>query len=478
MGGSPASSCLTATYGTRRTPGTSSYGPQAVELLAEAGLELFDWQAMVLDEWLEVDDRDRLTRQTAALVCPRRNGKSWLIIARVLVGMLWLEERRVTYSSHRMDTSREVFDSLRRVLDHPHLAPLVERVVLAHGKEAIELTNGSRFTVRTRTGHGGRGLETDLLIFDEALILDPESLSALTPLTARAAAHGRGQIIYASSAGSNDEESAILLGLRDRGRELDGVPGGSFAFHEWSAERTDDPADPDSWRRANPSLGTPILSEGFLTEARGRLSVEAFAREHLGIWTDSADLPVIDPARWAELELPEQPALEPSRWITFDLAPDRRSARVLGFGKAATGGQLIVSVLDSVDDPLGIDGELYAQRVLAIVTEYDPELIGFDRLTGAHVEQVLASQGWKARLRQLTGAKMSNGLASLDAAVRLGTIGHDGHADLAEDLGRAVGKAFGDGGMIFSRKSVSAGSIAGAVALAGGMFLATDELTL
>ena len=51
-------------------------------------------------------------------------------------------------------------------------------------------------------------------------------------------------------------------------------------------------------------------------------------------------------------------------------------------------------------------------------------------------------------------------------------------SDLEDDLGRAVGKPFGDGGLIFSRKSVSSGSIAGAVALAGGVFLATDELTL
>ena len=271
--------------------------------------------------------------------------------------------------------------------------------------------------------------------------------------------------------------SAILLGLRDRGRALSGQPGGSFAFHEWSAERWDDPTDPATWRKANPSLGTSILSEGFLSEARGRLSVEAFAREHLGIWTDGADLPVIDPARWAELVLEAKPALEESRWVTFDLAPDRRSARVLAFGRAEDG-RLVVSVLDSVDDPTGIDGEMYAQRVLSIVGRFDPDLIGFDRLTGAHVEQVLAGQGWKARLRPLTGSKMSNGLASLDAAVRLGTIGHDGHTDLADDLGRAVGKSFGDGGLIFSRKSVSSGSIAGAVALAGGMFLASDELTL
>lgn len=477
MGVTSTASRVTATFGTVRNPGSRSYGPEAVALLAEAGLHLFDWQAMVLEEWLEVDDRDRLMRQTATLVAPRRNGKSHLIAARVLAGMLWLGERRVTYTAHEQASARELFDLMRELLSHPRLSPLVAKIYLGHGLEEILLENGARFQFRTRTGHGGRGSETDLLILDEALILDDAVLAALTPLTARAAAGGRGQVIYASSAGSNDEPSATLLALRDRGRALDGDPGGGFAFHEWSAERSDDPTDPSTWAKANPSMGTGILAEDFLAEARGRLSVEAFAREHLGVWTDSADMPVIDPARWADLVLETQPEMDATRWLAFDLAPDRRSARVLGFGRDLDG-RIIVSVLDSIDDPLGIDGELYAQRVLALIGDFDPDLVGFDRLTGAHVEQVLAGHGWKSRLRPLTGSKMSNGLASLDAAVRIGTIRHDGHVDLADDLGRAVGKPFGDGGQIFSRKSVTSGSIAGAVALAIGVFLSTDELTL
>lgn len=467
-----------ATYATTRAEGSKSYGPSAVAFLNEVGLELFEWQAAVMDEWLEVDDEDALTRRTACLIVARRNGKSWLIVARALFGMLFLDEYRTTYTAHRMDTAREVFDSFRAVLSHPRLSPLVEKVTLAHGKESITLTNGARFTIRTRSGHGGRGMETDLLILDEALILDHESLAALTPLTARAAAQGRGQILYASSAGSQDEESEILLGMRDKGRAVDGTDGDGLAYHEWTTDRGDDPTDPATWHAANPSLGSPILSESFLADARTRLSVEAFLREHLGIWTDSGDLPAIDPARWAELEASEPPPqATPATWISLDVDPARTSARVLGFYRS-TDDRLAVSVLDSIDDPNGLDSDIHAQRVLALVAEYDPELIGYDRLTCVYVEQVLAAHGWKNRLRPLYGSKFSNGLGSLLARVRLGTIVHDGHADLADDLGRATARPFGDGALIFARKSVTSGTIAGAVALAAGCFLSSDELTL
>ena len=463
---------------TLRCDETRSYGKAAREALRAVGLDLFGWQADVLDQWLEVDDREWLTRQTAALIVPRRNGKSHLLAARVLFGMVHLDERKVLYTAHEQASARELFDLMRGLLAHPLLEPLVRKVWLGHGLEEIELTNGARFRFRTRTGHGGRGAESDLLIFDEALVIDDASTAALTPLTAKGAARGRGQIIYASSAGSLEPESAILLGIRDRGRELDGQQSPTFAYHEWGAERDDDQADPAVWAQANPSMGTPILTETFLSEARGRLSVESFAREHLGVWSESGELPAVDPALWAELVTTTEPdhAEDSGAWMTFDLSPDRTAARVLGFFRTVDG-RLAVSTLDAIDDPNGIDGDLYAQRVLGLATQFDPELIGFDRLTGAHVEAVLAANGWKARLRPLTGAKMSNGLSSLIAAVKLGTICHDGHTALSGDLGRAVGKPFGDGGVIFSRKSTSAGTIAGAVALAAGIFLSTDELT-
>ena len=467
---------VAAAWATERTPGSRSYGPSAVERLAAVGLELFPWQADVLGQWLEVDDSDALTRSNAALVCPRRNGKSLLIAARMLFGMIFLGESRVLYTAHEAASAREMFDTMRRILAHPELKKHVARVALGKGTEEIELKNGSRFSFRTRTGDGGRGMESSLLVLDEALILSGESMAALTPLVARAAAGGRGQVIYASSAGSNDAASEILRNIRDRGRSE--TPPAGLSYHEWSTERGADIDDPETWRQANPSLGTSILSEGFLEAARSRLEVEAFLREHLGIWTDSGDLPAIDPARWAELASTEPPPrTAPATWITLDVDPARTSARVLGFYRS-TDDRLAVSVLDSIDDPNGLDSDLHAQRVLGIVSQYDPELIGYDRLTCIYVEHILAAHGWKTRLRPLYGSKFSNGLGSLLARVRLGTIVHDGHSDLEGDLGRAIARPFGDGARIFARKGVTSGTIAGAVALAAGCYLSTDELTL
>lgn len=472
-----------AAYATTRAEGTRSLGVFACDRLDAAGVHLFDWQAETLDEWLEVVDDPsavggvRLTRTTAGLVVPRRNGKTLLEAARALIGIAFLDERRVLYTAHLGDTCQEIFGMMREVCSHPSLAELVGRSYVSNGKERIEFTNGGVFQTRTRTEHGGRGRETDLLFFDEAMVLSDASVAALFPLTAKPASAGRGQVIYSGSAGADtDEDSDVLRRIRDRGREASGTAPAGFSYREYSVDRRVDLDDPREWGAANPSLGTVVLAEGFLRDARKLMSVDAFGREHLGWWADGASAPVIDADTWAALavDTPPEP-LDAARWMTFDLAPDRLSARVLGYYRTADG-RIAVSVLDSVDDPQGIDGDLYANRVLAIATDFEPEVIGFDRLTGDHVAQLLANHGWKDRLRPVSGTKLANGCASLVAAVKLGTIAHDGHADVVDDLGRAVAKPFADGGWIFSRKSATSGPIASAVALGIGFYLAADEL--
>jgi hypothetical protein len=474
VGKSVATVGVTAGWHTTRAPGSRTFGAGARELLSQVGINLFDWQAEVLNQWLEVDANDRLLRQTGVLICPRRNGKTALIAARCLLGMLHLGELRITYSSHRMDTSQEVFTTMVQLLETPLLRDYVKHIYRAHGKEAITLTNGARFSIRTRTSSGGRGLETDLLVLDEALELSDDSVAALVPLTAKASAQGRGQVLYASSAGH--AESLVLIALRDRGRELAGTPGGGIAYHEFGAERDAPIDDVQTWWDANPSLGTAILTEDFLRNARARMSAEAFGREHLGWWSDTGDLPVIDPAEWAALAIgtPPEPA-DGIRWAAFDIAPELTMARLLVFYRDEQG-RIIVACVDSVNEPDGIDVDAYGRRLLGLLDTHQPEVVGYDKLTGSYPAQLLAGHGWKDRLRHLTGAGHSSGLHALVSAVKTGQIRHDGHPDVAEDLERATGKPFADGGRVFSRKtSEIAGPIPSAVALAAGMYAAGDK---
>ena len=47
---------------------------------------------------------------------PRQNGKSQLLVARALAGVLLFGERKIVISAHQQDTAREAFSKLVEIL--------------------------------------------------------------------------------------------------------------------------------------------------------------------------------------------------------------------------------------------------------------------------------------------------------------------------------------------------------------------------
>jgi hypothetical protein len=438
----------------------------AIELLEAVDVYLLPWQRDELGEWLAVVDDPaarlgvRLARTSCGLIVPRRNGKTLLVAVRALVGILMLDERRVTYTAHRFDTALETFSTFRDLCQHPAIVGRVRRVYDTNGKERVEFHDGSRFAIRTRGPGGGRGLETDLLILDEALVLDDDAEAALTPLTARSQAEGRGQRIYASSAGT--DASVVLDRIAKHGRTLDGVDGGTVAFAEYAADRDASPDAVDAWAAANPSLGSRLLTAEFLATQRAAMTPEAFGREHLGWWADSASLPAIDPTAWA--------GLAASVAVAFDVTLDRTAARIVAVA-VDDDGRLVIRVPYAVDDPAGIDDRALLAALEAVYDDVGPEWIGYDRLGGSDIAARLADRRYP--VKALAGSVVANACGVLKAAVRAQAVAHDGSPALAADLARAVPRPFGDGGWLFARRDVTSGSIAGAIALSIGVALAT-----
>lgn len=71
----------------------------------------------------------------------------------------------------------------------------------------------------------------------------------------------------------------------------------------YAAEPQDDPLDPKTWRKANPSLGVTITEESFAADAqeaaKSPTSMTAFKRYRLGIWT-TGESPWLRIADWHE----------------------------------------------------------------------------------------------------------------------------------------------------------------------------------
>jgi hypothetical protein len=88
---------------------SSAAAEEAIELAADAGLILDDWQQFALRTGLAEDDRGLWAAFEVGLVVTRQAGKGGVFEARELAGLFLFGEPLIIHSAHRFDTSLEAF---------------------------------------------------------------------------------------------------------------------------------------------------------------------------------------------------------------------------------------------------------------------------------------------------------------------------------------------------------------------------------
>ena len=315
-------------------------GERAVELAAEAGLELDEWQAFVLRESLAQSSPDRWSAKEVGVNVARQNGKGAVIEARILAELYLVKSPLTIYSAHNFDTSLEHFRRIEFLVEEtPRLAREIKGtkggrkygVTFGHGKEGIELTGDRRLRFRTRTKGGGRGFSCNCLILDEAMFLPDDTLGALLPTLS---AKLNPQVWYLGSAVDQLVHEHGVVFARARERALAGEDQ-ALAYFEWSVEGANPDqlsaatvADVAAWAQANPALGIRIDPEHVSSELRA-MDRRTFAVERLGVgdWpaTDAAMATMIDVEMWLDLEDAESKLADPV-FFGFDVSPERKAS--------------------------------------------------------------------------------------------------------------------------------------------------------
>jgi Phage Terminase len=325
-------------------PAVGSAGREAVDLARQAGLDLDDWQAWVLEQSLGERADGTWSAFEVGLIVSRQNGKGAILEARELAGLFLLDEQLILHSAHEFKTAAEAFRRIRSLIEgSTEFSRRVKHVYTAIGNECIELLGGRRLRFVARTGGSGRGFSGDCVILDEAQHLDHEAMGALLPTLS---ARPNPQVWYTATAG---KETSVQLGrVRERGRRGNDP---SLAFFEWSVDFDDgeayDPADVTEWARANPGLGIRISAE-YIANERRSLDPDTFARERLGVGNYPVDLTeawqVIPRKAWDRLADNDSELEDP---VTFAVGvrPDERSASIAVAGKRSDG-HLFVEVVE------------------------------------------------------------------------------------------------------------------------------------
>lgn len=280
-----------------------------IELMAAAGLELMQWQQLLLEAWMGVGSNCRWAAPTAGNQTPRQNGKTRVIQARAAAEMLFFGGT-VIYTAQIQKTSTETFEEVSQLFDsqalRKYLAPHGIRTAL--GREEIRLKSGARMKFLARTKNGGNGQHGSLLIFDEAQYLDAVAQGSFMPAISACRTRRGAQTIYNGNAPDESDPADVFERIR-----ADALSGKSkrTAWTSWgidSSMQLPDVSDRSAWERVNPAWG--ILIDPDTVEAEFEVMDNTrFAHQRLGWFRQRASAEkIISREAWEACEVDEAPA--------------------------------------------------------------------------------------------------------------------------------------------------------------------------
>lgn len=401
------------------------------------------WQWLTLRKILSRRPDGLWTHPDVCLIMPRQNGKTWVILLRILFGLFVLGER-IVYSAQRGATADAAFKRVKEIIEHrPSLARRVVTITGGHqGSGYIELRSGARVRFGVRSGDLGRGFDRiDLITFDEAYNLDEAEVASLT---GSQLASPNAQTIYTSTPVVRDvhPNCSVFAGIRRRGRRKEK----DLLYLEFAApepvdddERAERRNDPETWRLASPSYGVIQKErdvERFRKVATTRTALELFDADYCG-WGDwpPDELDVdraINSALWEE-RVDRAPALVGDRVIAVDREPRGKQRWAIVAGQRTAEGRVHGEVGYFRAAKLGE----VAAYIMLLVELWDPAAVIVDsRSPAAPLAPYMKELGIEMHV---TGTnQMALACGGLVAAVDGGDVSHSGQPVMADAVGVAI----------------------------------------
>lgn len=274
----------------------------------------------------------------------RQQGKSALIEARALAGLLLLNEPEILWSAHEYKAVMTGFRRMRRYirklgtpLDKDGFLWDVDgipvKIHTAHGEEGFErLDTESRIKFIARSKGSGRAFSGDLIFIDEAFAYTDFMHDALMPTLL---ARPNGQIVFTSTPPLTGDTGEVMYDLKERA-EAGGDDG--LGYRDWGPKETleerhlVDLEDPQVLARTCPALGRGRVTMETIRRLRRSMGEKGFAREVGCMWPKrKRGGAAIQAKAWNDLADP-QSKRQGDVSIGVDISPDRAYAAIGLYG--------------------------------------------------------------------------------------------------------------------------------------------------
>jgi hypothetical protein len=324
------------------------------EAAADMGITLLPWQVVAARYITALGAGGRWLYREVCVVVARQNGKTELLLPRILLGLML--GRRMLHTAQVRALPEQTFRTVARLLNgHPD----VVEIRFANGQELIRTANGGTYAL-VAPRNSVRGLSADDVFIDE--VREQSDFDLIAAIKPTMTASRNPQIIYLSNAG--DEDSVVLNDLR---RRADVSP--QLAYLEWSAAPERTLGDWAGWAEANPALGhfggmADNLHEAYRTLVEAGTAPAKFETEHLCRWVRTMRPRLVAEAIWEQAAGPLDKPLRPALGISIDPAGKRASAMLAW--QQSDGSLGLRGLAEVYGDPIDIGAFAKALRVNAI----------------------------------------------------------------------------------------------------------------
>jgi hypothetical protein len=450
-----------------------SKGQEMIDFATELGINLMEWQRYVCIHGHKVREDGRWAHSELGLIMARQQGKSTLMMLRILTGMFVWGEGLQLASAHRLTTSLETFRQIVGLIEtHPKLEKEVKKIRWQHGAEEIELFGNRRFVVKA-ANNAARGLsKPETIHLDELREYKDEDAWSSMRYSMMAAKNP--QVWIYSSAG--DQHSVILNKLRERAL-ASATTNDPIGWFEWSAEPDAPillPSGEMNWSafaQANPSLGITIHPDNLKAVINDPPDI--VRTEVLAQWVDTINS-AIDAQKWAMCQIdaipldPEQPT-----WLGLDLSPDRKFGALVA-AQRLSGERFYIQLLHTWSNDYSLNDLAVANDIAPYVRKYNTQTVAYSKRTSQAVASRLSSAG--IQVTDMDGAIYAESCDRWLGAINSHRLQHSGQEELTQQTLSAAKLPFGDGSWIIGRRA-SRVAVCASVASALVTYFATQPET-
>ena len=408
-------------------PYEKSYGDEAVQLYNLSSNVCQEWQALMLNDIMAVNDEGLWVHTKFGYSVPRRNGKTEILTQREIWGLF--NGEHILHTAHLTDTAHTAWERLDARLK---CIGIMFKSSKGYGRERIEFPEtGGVIDFRTRTSSGALGQGYDLLVIDEAQEYTTPQQTALNYVVSSSK---NPQTIMCGTPPTAVSSGTVFRDFRDKTLQGEAINAG---WAEWSVDHKTDVHDKEAWYLTSPSLGT-IFTERIVQDEINGDDLD-FNIQRLGLWIRYNQQSAISAPSWDALKVEALPKFKSPIFAGVKYGRDGQNV-CLSIAIKTEDDKIFVESIDCRDQREGNGW------IINFLLKCNIKMDLVDGASGLETFQRECKEQKLKNVSSITVKEVVQSSSDFETAIANKTLCHKGQPALRQSVTNCKHRAIGSGG--------------------------------